>query len=412
MHAGEERRSAFEAERKKRETEGENGQTDEGNEMLIYEYKVDTRRAQEVAIDEAIRVTQFIRNKCLRLWMETRGISRSDLQCYCAALAREYPFARSLNSQARQAAADRAWFAIARFYDTCKKHTPGKKGYPRFQHDNRSVEYKLTGWKLEPDGTHLTFTDGCGIGRVRLVGSAGQQIKRVRLLTRADGYYLQFAVQTDRMIEHVPTGKKVGIDVGLRAYYTNSQGNTVANPLHYRTAEKRLKRLQRRLSRTHKKSKNRLKARQRVAKAHLKVQRQREDFARKTANALVTSHDQIAYEHLQIRNKIRNRRLAKSIHDAGWGTFLRWVRYYGVLHDIPVVAVELQYTSQDCSACATRVKKSLSVRTHICPKCGVVLDRDHNAALNILAKALKDIDGTLGHRETAGSAEPGTPGER
>jgi putative transposase len=170
--------------------------------------------------------------------------------------------------------------------------------------------------------------------------------------------------------------------------------------------------LQRRLSRVHKKSKNRQKARQRVAKAHLKVQRQREDFARKTAKALVTSHDLIAYEHLQIRNMLRNRKIAKSIHDAGWGTFLRWVRYYAVLHDIPVVAVEPQYTSQDCSACGTRVKKSLSVRTHICPRCGVVLDRDHNAALNILAKALKEMDGTLGHRETAGSAEPGTPGER
>jgi putative transposase len=219
-----------------------------------------------------VKVCQFIRNKSLRLWMETRGTSRGDLQCLCATLAKEYPFARSLNSQARQAAADRAWFAISRFYDTCKKHTPGKKGYPRFQHDNRSVEYKQTGWKLEPDGTHLTFTDGCGIGRVRLVGNAGQQIeafptrqiKRVRLLTRADGYYVQFAVQTDRVIEHVATGTQAGIDVGLRAYYTDSHGNTVANPRHYRTAEKRLKRLQRRLCHTHKKSKNRQKARQSV----------------------------------------------------------------------------------------------------------------------------------------------------
>jgi putative transposase len=257
--------------------------------MLIYEYKVDATHAQEGAIDEAIQVTQFIRNKCLRLWMDTRGISRGDLQCYCAVLAKAFPFARSLNSQARQAAADRAWFAISRFYDNCKNHQPGKKGYPRFQHDNRSVEYKQTGWKLEPDGKHLTFTDGCGIGRVRLVGNPGQQIecfpvkqiKRVRLLKRADGYYVQFGVQTDRVIEHVPTGTQAGIDVGLNAYYTDSEGNTVANPRHYRKAEKRLKRLQRRLSRTQKKSKNRKKAHQRVAKAHLKVHRQREDFARK-----------------------------------------------------------------------------------------------------------------------------------
>ncbi len=382
--------------------------------MLIYEYKVDATPVQEATIEEAIRVTQFIRNKCLRLWMDTRGVSRNDLQCYCAALAKAFSFARLLNSQARQAAADRAWFAISRFYDNCQKHKPGKKGYPKFQHDNRSVEYKNSGWKLEPDGKHLTFTDGIGIGRVRLVGNKGQQIetfptkqiKRVRILKRADGYYVQFGVHTDRVIEHVPTGRQVGIDVGLRTYYTDSDGNTVENPRHYRKAEKRLKRLHRQVSRKQKKSQNRKKARKHLAKAHLKVQRQREDFARKTANALVRSCDLIAYEHLQIRNMVRNRHLAKSIHDAGWGTFLRWVRYYSVLHDIPVIAVEPHYTSQQCSVCGAMVKKSLSMRTHICPRCGAVLDRDHNSARNILAKALKEMeeeDGTLGHRETASS---------
>ena len=128
--------------------------------------------------------------------MDQRGVSANDLQCYCAVLAKKYSFARFLNSQARQVGADRAWAAIQRFYDNCREKKPGKKGYPRFQHDNRSVEYKQTGWKFDPDGEHLTFTDGCGIGRLRLVGNKKQrvatfpliQIKRVRLLKRADGY--------------------------------------------------------------------------------------------------------------------------------------------------------------------------------------------------------------------------------
>src|SRR3989442_52248 len=186
--------------------------------MQTYEYKVHGTAAQYTAIEEAIRVTQFIRNKCLRLWMDTRGTNKNDLQCYCAVLAREFPFAARLNSQARQAAADRAWFAISRFYENGKTHKPGKKGYPRFQHDNRSAEYKQTGWKLEADGKHLTFTHGCGIGRLPLVGNKKQridefplkQIKRVRLIKRADGYYAQFAVQAERCIEHVPTGKHAG----------------------------------------------------------------------------------------------------------------------------------------------------------------------------------------------------------
>jgi transposase len=91
--------------------------------------------------------------------------------------------------------------------------------------------------------------------------------------------------------------------------------------------------------------------------------------------------------------------LAKSIHDAGWGCFLHWVKAYGAMHDVPVIAVSPEFTTQDCSECGTRVKKSLSVRTHICRGCGVVLDRDHNAALNILAKALQ---GTVGQTGTDG----------
>jgi putative transposase len=373
---------------------------------LIYEYKLDGTNTQYSAIEEAIRTTQFVRNKCLRLWMETRGTNRNDLQCYCAELAKAFPFAKALNSQARQSAADRAWSAISRFYDNCRNHKPGKKGYPQFQHDCRSVEYKQTGWSLEPDGRHITFTDGCHIGRMRLVGTRNietfpiKQIKRVRLIRRADGYFCQFMVQADRRIQHVPTGKETGIDLGLKEFLTESEGNTVANPRHLRKAEKKLKRLHRRLSRTQKQSANRQKARKKLAKGYLKVSRQREDFARKTANALVTSHDLIAYEKLRIANLVKNRKLAKSISDASWGRFILWLQYYGALHEIPVIGVEPAYTTQDCSACGARVKKALSIRTHICRSCGVVLDRDHNAAINILEKALR----TVGQTETAPSA--------
>jgi putative transposase len=370
--------------------------------MLIYEYKLDATQAQYQAIDEAIRIVQFIRNKCLRLWMDGRGISSNDLQCYCSQLAKDYSFATKLNSQARQASADRAWFAIQRFYDNCKAKRPGKKGYPRFQHDNRSIEYKTTGWKVEPDGRHLVFTDGCNIGRVRLIGTRDietfpvKQIKRVRIVKRADGYYVHFGVKAERAIEHIPTSKSVGIDMGLKSFYTDSEGNTIDNPRFLRKAEKKLKRLHRRVSRT-----NRKRARQRLGKAYLKVARQREDFARKTASTLVTSHDLIAYENLKIANMVKNHSLAKSISDVAWGMFLRWMKYYAMLHSIPTIAVAPHFTSQNCSACGTLVKKSLSVRTHVCHACGLVLDRDENAAVNILNEAYR----TVGHTGTGLSLE-------
>ena len=109
------------------------------------------------------------------------------------------------------------------------------------------------------------------------------------MVHRADGYYVQFGVQAERKIEHVPTSNVVGIDVGLKAYYTDSKGNTVENPRHYRKAEQKLKRLHRAVSRKQKKSSNRKKARKQLARAYLKVQRQREDFARKTARRSVHS---------------------------------------------------------------------------------------------------------------------------
>jgi putative transposase len=216
--------------------------------MLLYEYKLRLSPAQTAAIEEAIRTTQFIRNKCVRLWMDGHGVSANDLQMLCARLAHEFDFAARLNSQARQAAASRAWAAIERFYERCKQKRPGKKGYPRFQRDCRSVEYKATGWKLDVAGKRLMLTDGCGIGQVRLIGSRElatfplEQIKRMRLLRRADGYYAQFVLQVERRIEHVPTGAALGIDVGIAAYLTDSDGAAVANPRFIRQAEARLKR--------------------------------------------------------------------------------------------------------------------------------------------------------------------------
>jgi putative transposase len=117
---------------------------------------------------------------------------------------------------------------------------------------------------------------------------------------------------------------------------------------------------------------------------------------------LVKSRDFIAFEDLKIAHLVKNHNLAKSISDAGWGLFLSWVRYYGQVHGIPVVAVPARFTTQDCSGCGFRVKKTLSMRTHVCPSCGLVLDRDHNAALNILDCALR----TAGQAGT-GSGSPG-----
>jgi putative transposase len=362
--------------------------------MIILEFKLRGTSTQYRAIDEAIRTTQFIRNKCVRLWQDTWGTTMADLNRYCRILAQEYDFVRKLNSMARQAAAERAGAAITRFYANCKKKKPGKKGYPRFQKDCRSVEYKTTGWKLDDLRRHLTLTDGLGMGTFALKGTydllsyALGAIKRVRLVRRADGYYAQFVVDAERHVSVEPTGEAVGIDLGLTHFYTASTREEKENPRFLRRSERALKRLGRRVSHKVKGSKNRAKARIRLACKHLKVQRQRIDFAAKTARALVMSNDVIAYEDLRVANMVKNRHLSKGISDAGWRAFRTWLEYLARVYGKLVAAVPPEYTTQECSRCGTLVQKALSERTHICPKCGLVLGRDHNAALTILSRGL------------------------
>ncbi len=140
--------------------------------MLVLEFKVRAKKYQYKSIDEAIRTAQFIQNKCLRFWMDNKGVNKYDLNKYCRVLAHDFDFAKSLNSQARQSSAERAWSAISRFFDNCKKKIRGKKGYPKFKKNCRSVEYKTTGWKLDPNTRKaITFTDKKNIGRLKLVGT-------------------------------------------------------------------------------------------------------------------------------------------------------------------------------------------------------------------------------------------------
>ena len=236
---------------------------------------------------------------------------------------------------------------------------------------------------------------------MKLVGSRDlnfyqiEQIKRVRLVRRADGYYAQFCIDVDRRESLEPSRKIIGLDVGLNHFYTDSNGQTVENPRYLRKSERKLKKLQRRVSKRKKGSANRRKVIKRLGRKHLQVSRQRKDFVVKTARCVVRSNDLIAYEDLQVRNMVKNHKLAKSISDVSWLMFRQWAEYFGKMFGKVTVAVPPHYTSQNCSTCGTLVKKTLSTRTHVC-KCGCVLDRDYNAALNILAIRLKN---TAGHTE-------------
>ena len=378
--------------------------------MIVLEYKLKGKEEQFRCIDDAIRTCQFIRNKCIRLWRDNRGINKTLMFRHNTELRATYSWCHNLNSHACQASVERAAKSIDKFYSDLKDTSVKKKSYPQFKKHSRSVEYKQSGWKVSQNRKKLIITDKTGIGSFKLIGSRDlhfyqlEQIKRMRLIRRADGYYAQFSIKIDRTEVREKTGTAIGLDMGLRYLLADSNSNFVLPPQFLTKAEKRLKRLQPRVSKKYDKqrkknqqaqSNNYHKARIKLAKQHLKVSRQRKDFAVKLARCVVISNDIVAFEDLKVQNLVQNRHLSKSISDASWGILRQWIEYFGKVFDVETIAVPPHYTSQDCSACGARVKKSLSTRTHIC-ECGCELDRDTNASIVILNRALS----TLGRRES------------
>ncbi|MBO1046945.1 MAG: transposase [Dolichospermum sp. DEX182a] len=360
--------------------------------MIVLEYKLKGKQHQYNAIDDAIRTTQFIRNKAIRYWLDAPRelkIDKFALNEYSTELRSDFSFAAELNSMAVQSAAERGWSAISRFYNNCQSNKSGKKGFPRFQKDCRSVEYKTSGWKLHKTKRRITFTDKKGIGELKLLGKWDIQsyelkdIKRVRLIRRSDGYYAQFCIGIDVVDIQPKTGNEIGLDVGIESFYTDSNGHHEPNPQFLRKAEKSIKHSQRRIYKKVKGSSGRKKARKVYAKKHLKVSRQRIEHAKRIARNVCKSNDLVAYEDLRVSNMVKNHCLAKSISDASWYLFRQWIEYFAVKFDKIAIAVAPHYTSQKCSDCGVIVKKSLSTRTHKC-SCGSYLHRDTNAAINIL----------------------------
>jgi putative transposase len=298
-----------------------------------------------------------------------------------------------------------------------------KPGYPRFQGRNRyhSFTYKEYGNGAKVENGKLILSK---IGRINVhwsrrtkEGVVPGTIKTVTISRDADGWYVEFSC-VDVLAEPLPlTDRETGIDVGLKVFLITAEGEVVENPRHYRRAERALQKAQRRVARRKKGSKRRRKAVQVLSKKYQKVKRQRTDFHHKTALDLVRQYDTIYLEDLQVANMSKRPEpkpdgnggyehngaswkagLNKSINDAGWYTFRQILTCKAACAGKRVVAVPPAYTSQDCSGCGARVQKSLSVRTHVCTNCGLILDRDENAARNIqwLGQSLRRVPAVAG----------------
>jgi putative transposase len=383
------------------------------NMRTAYQYRLRLTRAQQATVDNWLELCRRQYNYRLAErfnWYEQNrcDINSCQLVCHLPELKerpdfysqkrdlvnskRLFPEFKDIPSHTLQDVVKRVEKTFERWV---KGDCNGKRsGKPRFKGVGR---YRSIAFPdpVKPEHIQGRFVQLPKLGKLKLILHrsipSGFAIKTAAITKKPDGYYIILSLQDASVPElspDLPTVENtIGIDMGLKSFLTDSNGEEVAIPQHYRKAEKRLQRLQRSLSRKKKGSNNRRKAVKRVAKQHLRVANSRKDFHYKTAKKLLGKGKNIGHEVLNIKGLAKTR-MAKSVNDAGWGQFLQILSIKAVNAGLLAIAVNPNGTSQDCSNCGVKVPKTLADRWHSCPECGCSLDRDHNAAINIRNRAV------------------------
>jgi putative transposase len=357
--------------------------------MKAYKYKLKPSRRIVERFEQTLSICCELYNAALQerrdAWrLERKSISQYDQEAQLKYIRQAREDVEGMYAQINQNVLARVDKTFKAFFRRVKAGQ--KAGYPRFKSIKRydSFTYPQRGYKLEENKLHLSKI---GSVRLRLSRPIEGKIKTCTIKRDVSGWYVIFTVEENQCRYFPKTGKSVGVDVGIENFATLSTGEAITNRQYLRIAERKLRTAQRRLSRRKKGSNRRHKAIQLLAKKHLKIQRQRLDFFHKLSLQLVRDFDEVVFEDLNIAGLLKNHHLARSISDASWGTFMLIHEGKAASAGRRVVKVPAAFTSQDCSACGHRVRKSLAVREHRCVACGLVLHRDHNAALNIQERA-------------------------
>lgn len=340
---------------------------------------------------QVLAVCRHWYNMCVaeRKWaykLEGRSVTKAQQEKTAIQYRKTFAWAaQSVFSQTFQTVCDDVDKAYQAFFRRVKAGE--KSGYPRFKSRNHfhSFAFKQFGVGARLDGRRLKLF---GIGRVRIRWHRPLEgtIKTVRIIHKAGTWYACFACEVTETVPLHKTGKAIGIDMGIVSLITTSDGTHVEHPKFYRESQAQLKILQRKMARTKKGSKNRRKALKRVQRQHEHIANQRKNFLHKLSTELVQQNDRIALEALRVKNMVRNKHLSKSILDSGWSIFCQFLMYKAASAGREVIAVDPAYSSKCCSQCGTMFQDfDLSTRWVTCA-CGLSLDRDHNAAINILNK--------------------------
>jgi len=366
--------------------------------LRTYKYRLYPTKKQSKILDSWLETCRVLYNDSLaerKENYEQKGLSLGYAQQnkQLTTLKKTDESLQAVHSQVLQDVLRRLQKAFDNFFRRVKLGE--QAGYPRFKGWKRykSFTYPQSGFKVV-DNKFLQLSK-IGKVNIKLHRDIPQEgpIKTCSIKKDGEQWYATFTVEFSRELPPPLTQVEtaVGLDVGLEKLATLSTGDKIANPRWLQETEKQLAREQRNLSRKKKGSKNRAKQKQKVARLHRKVRHQRQDFHHKLSRGLVAQYDLLVFEDLRIKNMVRNHPLAKSISDASWGQLLLFTLYKAAEAGTRVETVNPNGTSQECSSCGQTVKKSLAARVHVCPHCGLILDRDHNAALNILKRGLEQM---------------------
>jgi putative transposase len=369
-------------------------------------------RLQEAQLDLTLDTCRHLYNTALadrKNAYETEGISRSyeDQAAILTAERRNGNFT-GIYAHCLQDVLRRLDKSFKAFFRRVKAGE--KPGYPRFKGRGwyKSFTYpdSGTGYKLE--GTKLTLSK---IGSIRIFKHREVEGKIKTCTIKKDNLGQWFAILVTEIDDPKPIepNTTIGVDVGLKSLVTLSTGEAIQYPKYYVQAEQKLTVAQRNLSRKKKGSANRRKAKIRVAKIHQRVKSLRDEFLHQVSRKLVDSADMVVFENLNISGMLKNHHLAKHIQDHSWGKLIQFTQGKAAKAGKVVELVDARYTSQKCSQCGIMVTKTLADRTHLCPNCGLKMDRDLNASLNIRTLGLRG----RAYRDTADNqpvGEVGSPG--
>jgi len=354
----------------------------------MFRYRLYPSRVQTKILEEQLETCRSVHNWLLlyaKGYYKDNGktISQFTMQNLLPSLKADRPELLKVHSQVLQNIARRIRLGYDNFF--ARRKVGLRAGLPRFRKYGRykSITYPQNGFRVE--GNRLLLSK-IGNIRIRQHRELPEKIKTLTVKRTPSGkWYACFSCIVDAQPREKPF-EDVGVDMGLHSYAVLSDGTRIENPRLYRNEEKRLGLLQRGMSRKERGSRNWVKAKIKVAKVHERVHNRRTDFLHKESRKITDTYGTVYFEDLKIRNMVRNHCLAKSISDAGWGRFIGMIAYKEEESGGQLIQVNPRGTTQMCSRCGEAVPKDLSQRIHTCPRCGLVMDRDRNAALNILAR--------------------------